>query len=120
VYSSAGDGSAKKRGNPTVHATRICDTKELRLTTQLFIREWRGKQTRMKWGKVLEHMLEKDHITVAKYVMWIFDKRQYATAYRVVGRYLTKLGDVRGRRKGKIVQKQSIFVARDVFLRAFM
>jgi hypothetical protein len=81
VYTSAGDGSARKPGNQKAHATRIPRTETLRVATQKFVRELSAKQGRTTGKEVMEYMLANDHISVAEDANGIFDKRQYATAH---------------------------------------
>lgn len=129
VYSTAGDGSGYKPGNKTVHATRLPRTEELRLLVQNFVRQKRQNRERVTGKQVVDHLIESGRLIVPfeaavgideAIVGRVYRKQQYEAAYRNVRRYLASLGYERGRRTGNIVQKESVLLARDAYLNAFV
>ncbi|KAG7371863.1 DDE superfamily endonuclease [Nitzschia inconspicua] len=118
VYSTAGCGL--KPGNATAKERRIPLTVEYRLLTQAFIRQKRANRERVTARQLVDFLVEKGLLHIERDDNGAFEKKGIETACRAARRFVDALGFVRGGRSGNLVQKKSVLLQKEHYLRAFI
>jgi len=69
--------------------------------------------------QVLEFCINKGYIVIPKDDIGVYLKKEYATAYRTMRRWLERNNYKRGKRSGNIKMKEHVAIKRDLYLSAF-
>ena len=116
ITGKAGHG---RSGNQCAKPTRIVHGLEVTLNVQRFIRERRMRRERVTGRQVLDHLVQEGLLVVPVDDFGIYEKKPFQSAYRTVRRFLEKLGYERGRRTGNLVEKESVVLHRQNYLKKF-
>lgn len=106
-----------RKGNSEEKAVRIPHTVKVQIATRDFVRSKRMRRERVTARQVMDMLVEKRWLMVKKDAEGRADKTSFASAYRCVRRFLSRLGFRRGKRSNNIALKESIRVKRCAYLR---
>ena len=118
AYKTGKEGHGRS-GNRCAKQTRIRRSLEVRLKVQKYIREQRKKKERVTGRQVLDYLVQERFLVIPVDEFGIFEKKPFQSAYRNVRRFLEKLGYRRGRRTGNLVEKESVVLHRQNYLKSF-
>jgi transposase len=116
---STGKTGTGRTGNQTPKATRIARTLEVSLRVQKYIRDKRASRERVTARQLVDFLVGERFLAIPVDESGRFQSRAFETAYRNVRRFVESLGYERGRRTGNLVQKESVILHRQNFLKAF-
>ena len=114
AYESAGKGNSERKD------TRIPNTKQVVLEIRTFVRNERAQHKRVTGKQVLEFCINKGYIVIPKDDIGVYKKKEYATAYRTMRRWLERNNYKRGKRSGNIKMKEHVAIKRDLYLSVFL
>lgn len=118
AYATGKEGSGRS-GNRATKATVIPRTKCNYIKLRDFVRDCLIKRQRVTARQVLDFLVDEKILHIPRDSEGRYDKQKFAAANRIVHRFVRSCGFRRGRRTGNIVQKESVIVHRNIFLREF-